>query len=97
MFSPRLTITAAEIARTVYASPWSSFRVANELGRRDYVAGEMWKNKPLFRLALNKAASDEIVWHCRHYTGRGMMKFYESGAALAQDLGSSDVQDGGNG
>merc|ERR1719188_1465575 len=45
-------------------------RFANELGRRDYVTGEMWKNKPPFRLCLNKAASDEIIWHCKHYTGR---------------------------
>merc|ERR1739836_190739 len=41
-------------------------RFANELGRRDYVTGEMWKNKPPFRLCLNKAASDEISWHCKH-------------------------------
>merc|ERR1719453_2782925 len=27
-------------------------RFANELGRRDYVTGEMWKNKPPFRLYL---------------------------------------------
>jgi len=66
-------------------------RFANELGRRDYVTGEMWKNKPPFRLCLNKAASDEIIWHCKHYTGRGVMKFYESGAALAKDMGI-DVQ-----
>merc|ERR1719217_1125469 len=62
-------------------------RFANELGRRDYVTGEMWKNKPPFRLVLNKAASDEIIWHCKHYTGRGVMKFYESGAAFAKDIG----------
>jgi succinate dehydrogenase/fumarate reductase flavoprotein subunit len=62
-------------------------RFANELGRRDYVTGEMWKNKPPFRLALNKAAADEIIWHCKHYTGRGVMKFYENGAALAKDMG----------
>mmetsp|Transcript_17003 Transcript_17003/g.25434 ORF Transcript_17003/g.25434 Transcript_17003/m.25434 type:complete len:510 (+) Transcript_17003:55-1584(+) len=62
-------------------------RFANELGRRDYVTGEMWKSKPPFRLCLNKAASDEISWHCKHYTGRGVMKFYESGAALAKDMG----------
>jgi len=62
-------------------------RFANELGRRDYVTGEMWKNKPPFRLCLNKAASDEIIWHAKHYTGRGVMKFYESGAALASDMG----------
>jgi len=66
-------------------------RFANELGRRDYVTGEMWKNKPPFRLCLNKAASDEIIWHCKHYTGRGVMKFYPSGAELAKDMGV-DVQ-----
>merc|ERR1712172_250649 len=64
-------------------------RFANELGRRDYVTGEMWKSKPPFRLALNKAASDEIIWHCKHYTGRGVMKFYESGTDLAKDMGIS--------
>merc|ERR1712066_684717 len=62
-------------------------RFANELGRRDYVTGEMWKNKAPFRLALNKAASDEIIWHCKHYTGRGVMKFYENGEAFAKDIG----------
>merc|ERR1711878_144936 len=66
-------------------------RFANELGRRDYVTGEMWKNQPPFRLCLNKAASDEISWHCKHYTGRGVMKFYENGEALAKDMGV-DVQ-----
>merc|ERR1712166_1230577 len=64
-------------------------RFANELGRRDYVTGEMWKNKPPFRLCLNKLASDEILWHCKHYTGRGVMKNYESGEALAKDMGIS--------
>jgi len=62
-------------------------RFANELGRRDYVTGEMWKNKPPFRLCLNKAASTEILWHCKHYTGRGVMKYYASGADLAKDMG----------
>jgi succinate dehydrogenase/fumarate reductase flavoprotein subunit len=62
-------------------------RFANELGRRDYVTGEMWKNKGPFRLVLNKSASDEIIWHCKHYTGRGVMKFYENGRALAADMG----------
>merc|ERR1712118_515166 len=64
-------------------------RFANELGRRDYVTGEMGKNKPPFRLVLNKAASDEIIWHCKHYTGRGVMKYYANGEALAQDMGVS--------
>merc|ERR1719238_1199904 len=62
-------------------------RFANELGRRDYVTGEMWKNKAPFRLALNKAASDEIIWHCKHYTGRGVMKYYKTGADFAKDMG----------
>merc|ERR1719262_290794 len=62
-------------------------RFANELGRRDYVTGEMWKNKAPFRLVLNKAASTEIEWHCKHYTGRGVMKFYENGKKLADDMG----------
>merc|ERR1712061_984632 len=29
----------------------------------------------------------EIIWHCKHYTGRGVMKFYETGAKLAEDMG----------
>merc|ERR1719236_126583 len=62
-------------------------RFANELGRRDYVTGEMWKSKPPFRLVLNKKASDEIIWHCKHYTGRGVMKYYQTGADLAKDMG----------
>jgi len=61
-------------------------RFANELGRRDYVTGEMWKNKPPFRLCLNSAASQEIIWHCKHYTGRGVMKVYATGADLAKDM-----------
>merc|ERR1712242_76329 len=62
-------------------------RFANELGRRDYVTGEMWKNKPPFRLCLNKAASEEIIWHCKHYTGRGVMKYYKTGEELAKEMG----------
>merc|ERR1719420_1982065 len=62
-------------------------RFANELGRRDYVTGEMWKNKPPFRLCLNSKASAEIHWHCEHYKGRGVMKFYPSGADLAKEMG----------
>ena len=34
------------------------------------------------------------VRQCKHYTGRGVMKPYESGAALAQDMGVG-VEDGG--
>ncbi|CAE8717849.1 unnamed protein product [Polarella glacialis] len=62
-------------------------RFANELGRRDYVTGEMWKSKPPFRLCLNKAAADEIIWHCN--SGAQVMKFYGSGDELAKDIGVS--------
>jgi succinate dehydrogenase/fumarate reductase flavoprotein subunit len=85
----KVKFLAAEALRGVGGLVLDSLgkRFANELGRRDYVTGEMWKNKPPFRLCLNKAASDEIIWHCKHYTGRGVMKYYKSGADLAKDMG----------
>merc|ERR1712050_563405 len=85
----KVKFLAAEALRGVGGLVFSSEgkRFANELGRRDYVTGEMWKNKPPFRLVLNKAAAAEIMWHCKHYTGRGVMKFYENGAELAKDMG----------
>ena len=58
-------------------------RVVNELRRRDCVMREMRKNKPPFRLALNRAASDEIAQHCKHWTERGVTKLHGSGTALA--------------
>eukprot|EP00933_Yihiella_yeosuensis_P061929 TRINITY_DN647_c0_g1_i1.p1 TRINITY_DN647_c0_g1~~TRINITY_DN647_c0_g1_i1.p1 ORF type:complete len:508 (-),score=154.36 TRINITY_DN647_c0_g1_i1:330-1853(-) len=64
-------------------------RFCNELGRRDYVTGEMWKNKAPFRLCLNKAAGEEIIWHCKHYTGRGVMKFFKNGEEMCKDTGMS--------
>merc|ERR1740127_276460 len=84
----KIKFLAAEALRGVGGLVFDAHgnRFANELGRRDYVTGEMWKNKPPFRLALNKAAAEEIHWHCKHYTGRGVMKFYESGAELAKDM-----------
>merc|ERR1712232_939092 len=62
-------------------------RFANEVGRRDYVTGEMWKNKPPFHLTLNNAAATEMIWHAKHYTGRGVMKHYNSGRDFAKDIG----------
>merc|ERR1712048_780837 len=87
----KIKFLAAEALRGVGGIVLDAFgnRFANELGRRDYVTGEMWKNKPPFRLCLNKAASDEIIWHCKHYTGRGVMKYYASGKDLAADMGVS--------
>ena len=46
----------------------------------------MWKNNPPFRLALNRAASDEIARHCKHCTERGVTKLHESGTALAEGM-----------
>ena len=39
------------------------------------MTGEMWKNKPPFGLAMNKAMSDDVAWHYQHYTRRGGMTF----------------------
>lgn len=63
-------------------------RFCNELGHRDYVTGEMWKNKKApYRLVLNGLGAKEIEWHCKHYVGRGLMKRFASGAELAKDMG----------
>jgi len=69
-------------------------RFANELGRRDYVTGMMWKNKGVtlggttgFFLCLNGKASAEITWHCKHYKGRGLMKEYTGLADFAKEYG----------
>ena len=51
------------------------------------MTGEMWKNELPFRLTLNRADSDDIAWHCKHYARRGEKSFYESGAAFASDIG----------
>ncbi|KAG1417375.1 hypothetical protein G6F58_005548 [Rhizopus delemar] len=64
-------------------------RFCDELGHRDYVTGMMNKNKFPIRLVLNTAASKEIEWHCRHYAGRGLMKKFENGQALAKEMGIS--------
>jgi len=63
-------------------------RFVNELGTRDYVTGEMWKAKAgPYRLVLNGKGSNEILWHCKHYVGRGLMKHFKSGAELAKEMG----------
>merc|ERR1719183_2800768 len=67
-------------------------RFCNELGRRDYVTGMMWKNKGFtqgnttgFFLCLNSKASEEITWHCKHYSGRGLMKSYNNMGEFAKE------------
>ena len=53
------------------------------------MTGEVWQDKPPLRLTLNKAISDDVDWQCEHYTGGGVMKLHESGAALARVMGVS--------
>ncbi len=36
-----------------------------------FVTGGMRKGS-LLLLALNKAARDEIIWHCKHHTGEAL-------------------------
>ncbi|KAJ7128958.1 Flavocytochrome c [Mycena crocata] len=63
-------------------------RFVDELQHRDFVTGKMWENKKYpIRLVLNGPASKEIEWHCKHYCGRGLMKRFESGDALAKEMG----------
>ena len=65
-------------------------RCVNELGRRDHVSNAMLQGKAgPYRLVLNKKASDEILWHCKHYVGRGLMKQFPTGEALAKEMGIS--------
>jgi len=63
-------------------------RFVDELQHRDYVTGKIWENgKYPIRLVLNGRASQEIEWHCKHYVGRGLMKRFDNGAALAKEFG----------
>lgn len=63
-------------------------RFVDELQHRDYVTGKMWENKKYpIRLVLNGKASEDIAWHCKHYVGRGLMKRFDSGEALAKEFG----------
>ncbi len=64
-------------------------RFVDELEKRDYVTDKMNRNTGPFRLVLNAAGAKEIMWHCKHYVGRGVMKAYPNAAALAQDMGLS--------
>merc|ERR1712134_196030 len=67
-------------------------RFSNELGRRDYVTGRMWKNEGPFRLCLNSKASKEIEWHVKHYKGRGLMKYYKNCEEMCADTGTMKME-----
>ncbi|KAI9757997.1 MAG: hypothetical protein M4579_003233 [Chaenotheca gracillima] len=61
-------------------------RFCDELGHRDYVSAEMFKNKFPIRLVLNSKSSKVLNFHTRHYSGRGLMKKM-SGKELAKEIG----------
>lgn len=64
-------------------------RFCDELGHRDYVTGMMNKAKGPIRLILNGASTKAIEWHCKHYTGRRLMKMMTSGDQVANEIGCS--------
>lgn len=60
-------------------------RFVNELGRRDFVSGEMMRhNQGPYYLVLNGKASKEIEWHCAHYVGRKLMTKVTNARDLAK-------------
>lgn len=68
-------------------------RFVDELQHRDFVSGEMWKQKDAglwpIRLILNSKASNTLDFHTRHYSGRGLMKKM-TGKQLAEDIGCGE-------
>ena len=69
-------------------------RFAKELRRKDCVTGELWKNKPLFRLVLNRAASDEIARHCKHCTETRSHEATRVWDSTCRRYGSACLEDG---
>ncbi|PLN82754.1 Flavocytochrome c [Aspergillus taichungensis] len=69
-------------------------RFSDELGHRDYVSGQMWKEKEKgkwpIRLVLNSKASNVLDFHTRHYAGRGLMRKM-TGKELAKDIGCGEA------
>ncbi|RAL07286.1 putative fumarate reductase Osm1 [Aspergillus homomorphus CBS 101889] len=69
-------------------------RFSDELGHRDYVSGQMWKekekNKWPIRLVLNSKASNVLDFHTRHYSGRGLMRKM-TGKELAKEIGCGEA------
>lgn len=62
-------------------------RFVNELGRRDFVSGEMMRhNQGPYYLVLNGKASKEIEWHCAHYVGRKLMTKFTNAKDLAKHM-----------
>jgi hypothetical protein len=62
-----------------------------ENGKVRWLLSEMWlmliSHQFPIRLVLNGQSSKEIEWHCKHYVGRGLMRRFDSGEALAKEIG----------
>uniref|UniRef100_A0A7S3KZI5 Cytochrome b5 heme-binding domain-containing protein n=1 Tax=Amphora coffeiformis TaxID=265554 RepID=A0A7S3KZI5_9STRA len=74
-------------------------RFCNELGRRDYVSGEMLKQPrpkeeqwPTFALVLSQTAADAAARHVETYTNRGVLTKLHGTVALADWLGVPHTQ-----
>ncbi|RIB12954.1 hypothetical protein C2G38_2099623 [Gigaspora rosea] len=63
-------------------------RFCDELGHRDYVTGEIWKQRYQFVLYLIVKKLNGIL---KHYVGRGLMRKF-SDEALAKEIGISASQ-----
>lgn len=68
-------------------------RFVDELQHRDFVSQKMFEEKDKgtwpIRLVMNKKACDQMVFHIKHYSGRGLMKKL-SGKELAEEIGCGD-------
>ncbi|KAJ6172475.1 hypothetical protein N7470_001542 [Penicillium chermesinum] len=69
-------------------------RFSDELGHRDYVTAQMWKEKEKkkwpIRLVLNSKTSNHMDFHTRHYSGRGLMRKM-TGKELAKEIGCGEA------
>lgn len=68
---------------------WESVKVSGILIHRTRADACSLRSQYRVHPTLNGAAPKETEWHCKHYLGRGLMKHFESGAALAKDMGST--------
>ena len=71
-------------------------RFCNELGRRDYVSGEMAKQMDSettpFYLVLNSSGYHEMQWHIEHYQSMGLFRKCKNGAELARHMNVSTAE-----
>lgn len=93
--TPRFLFLGAEALRGEGGIIFNSKgeRFVDELGTRDWVSGEMDKqikqgNFPI-RLVLSEKAGENLKFHVKHYTQRGLMRTV-SGKELVEEMGCSE-------